>query len=64
MVAKNDVTGDAIKTKVSSSSYRDNYDLIFRKDKAQEQNRSSVNGSTTDSKSASEGSNPSGGAKI
>lgn len=33
MVARNDVTGDAIQTKTASQSYRDNYDLIFRKDK-------------------------------
>ena len=33
MVARNDITGDAIQTKGASSSYRDNYDLIFRKDK-------------------------------
>lgn len=31
MVARNDVTGDAIQTKTASQSYRDNYDLIFRK---------------------------------
>ena len=33
MVARNDITGDAIQTKGTSSSYRDNYDLIFRKNK-------------------------------
>ncbi len=31
MVAKNDITGDAIQTKSASQSYRDNYDNIFRK---------------------------------
>ena len=31
MVARNDITGDAIQTKGSSNAYRDNYDLIFRK---------------------------------
>ena len=31
MVARNDITGDAIQTKSSSTAYRDNYDLIFRK---------------------------------
>jgi hypothetical protein len=35
MVARNDITGDAIQTKGASSSYRDNYDNIFRKDKMQ-----------------------------
>ena len=33
MVARNDITGDAIQTKNASQSYRDNYDNIFRKDK-------------------------------
>lgn len=31
MVAKNDVTGDEIKTKTNSDLYRENYDKIFRK---------------------------------
>jgi hypothetical protein len=34
MVAKNDITGDAIQTKTASQAYRDNYGNIFRKDKA------------------------------
>ena len=33
MVARNDITGDAIQTKNASQSYRDNYDNIFRKNK-------------------------------
>lgn len=33
MTAKNDVTGDSIRSKVGSESYRNNYDAIFRKDK-------------------------------
>lgn len=33
MVARNDITGDAIQTKGTSNSYRDNYDNIFRKNK-------------------------------
>lgn len=33
MTSKNDITGDSIKTKVVSDSYRDNYDLIFGKKK-------------------------------
>jgi hypothetical protein len=33
MVARNDITGDAIQTKSSSNAYRDNYDNIFRKNK-------------------------------
>ena len=31
MVAKNDITGDAIQTKGVSKDYRSNYDMIFRK---------------------------------
>ena len=31
MVARNDITGDAIQTRGTSSSYRDNYDLIWGK---------------------------------
>jgi hypothetical protein len=33
MVARNDITGDAIQTKGVSNSYRDNYDLIWGKKK-------------------------------
>ena len=33
MVARNDITGDAIQSKTASQSYRDNYDVIFRKEK-------------------------------
>lgn len=33
MVARNDVTGDAIQTKSASAAYRDNYDLIWGKNK-------------------------------
>lgn len=33
MVAKNDITGDSIQTKGVTDKYRDNYDLIFRKNK-------------------------------
>ena len=35
MVARNDITGDSIQTKSTSSAYRDHYDNIFRKDKMQ-----------------------------
>lgn len=35
MVARNDITGDAIQTKSTSSAYRDNYDLIWGKNKMQ-----------------------------
>ena len=31
MTAKNDITGDSIRSKDSSDAYRDNYDKIFRK---------------------------------
>lgn len=33
MVARNDITGDAIQTKGVTDSYRNNYDLIFGKKK-------------------------------
>jgi len=33
MVAKNDITGDAIQTRTISKEYGDNFDRIFRKDK-------------------------------
>jgi hypothetical protein len=40
MTARNDITGDAIQTRINSESFRDNFDRIFRKkspiaDKAQ-----------------------------
>jgi hypothetical protein len=31
MVARNDITGDAIQSRVSSKAYSDNYENIFRK---------------------------------
>jgi len=31
MAARNDITGDSIKTKSSSQAYRDNWDAIFGK---------------------------------
>ena len=33
MVARNDITGDAIQTKGNTDAYRDNYDIIFNKKK-------------------------------
>jgi len=36
MVAKNDITGDAIQSKISSKEYGDNFDRIFRKNKVVE----------------------------
>lgn len=33
MVARNDVTGDSIQSKLSNDTYRDNWDNIFNKDK-------------------------------
>ena len=44
-VAKNDITGDSIKTKSASKKYYDNYDLIFRKNK--EENDAKNSNSTT-----------------
>jgi len=37
MAAKNNITGDAIKTKAPSQKYRDNYEAIFSKDKEAKQ---------------------------
>jgi len=36
MVAKNDITGDAIQSRPTSKDYGDNFDRIFRKDKVVE----------------------------
>ena len=33
MVTKNDITGDKLRSKVSSEKYRNNWDLIFNSDK-------------------------------
>ena len=38
MAAKNDVTGDELRSKISTTQYRDNWDLIFKKDKMSEEN--------------------------
>jgi len=37
MATKNDITGDAIKTKAPNQKYRDNYEAIFSKDKEAKQ---------------------------
>jgi hypothetical protein len=37
MVARNDITGDAIQSRTASKAYQDNYDLIFRKNKAKQE---------------------------
>lgn len=36
MTAKNDVTGDAIKSKVNSEEYRNNWEAIFGKKEVEE----------------------------
>ena len=36
MVAKNDITGDSIQSRTSTKAYQDNYDLIFRKKKVED----------------------------
>tara|TARA_B110000211_G_C13943755_1_gene492938 strand:+ start:69 stop:203 length:135 start_codon:yes stop_codon:yes gene_type:complete len=33
MTTKNDVTGDPLKSKTNTQKYRDNWDLIFNKNK-------------------------------
>ena len=42
MAAINDITGDAIQTRKSSEAYRNNYDLIFRKNKPTKECKSKV----------------------
>lgn len=37
MATKNDITGDALVSRGASKAYLDNYDLIFRKEKPQEE---------------------------
>ena len=37
MATKNDIIGDAIKTKAPNQKYRDNYEAIFSKDKEAKQ---------------------------
>ena len=36
MASRNDITGDAIQTRVITDTYRNNYDLIFGKKKKDE----------------------------
>jgi len=36
-VARNDITGDPLKTKVASNAFRDNFDRIFGKKSNEEQ---------------------------
>lgn len=37
MAAKNDVTGDSLISRSPSQAYRDNYDLVFPKEKPQKE---------------------------
>lgn len=44
-MATNDITGDALRSKAVTDSYRENFDLIFAKDKhVNDQGTDSVNG--------------------
>jgi hypothetical protein len=43
MVARNDITGDAIQTKGVTEAFRDNYDLIFRKNKTDKNDNTGTN---------------------
>ena len=38
MTAKNDITGDTLKSRTNSSEYRDNYDAVFRRPKLKDRN--------------------------
>lgn len=35
MATRNDITGDALISRTANNNYRDNYDAIFRKSRAQ-----------------------------
>ena len=39
MATKNDITGDALISRVPSEQYKNNYDLIFRKGNPKEDNK-------------------------
>ena len=45
MPATNDITGDQIKSKFSSEKYRNNYDIIFNKNKTNENSNTSITSS-------------------
>jgi hypothetical protein len=47
MVARNDITGDAIQTRTASQAYRDNYDNIWKKDKDNGRSNENQNGQDT-----------------
>lgn len=59
MAAKNDITGDAIRSKTSTKKYAEGWERIFGKKKDGE----SSNGRTADFDSANRGSNPCSPAK-
>lgn len=44
MSAKNDVTGDAIKSRPNNKKYRDNWDKIFAKKKDKKENDENKSG--------------------
>jgi hypothetical protein len=58
MAAKNDVTGDSIKSRVANKAYRDNWEKIFGKKKSKKKIEGSSKGRTADFDSANRGSNP------
>lgn len=45
MAATNDITGDQIKSKFSTEKYRNNYDIIFNKNKTNENSNTSITSS-------------------
>jgi hypothetical protein len=55
MAAKNDITGDAIRSKTSNKKYADGWERIFGKKKTTGE---SSKGRTTDFDSVNRGSNP------
>ena len=59
MAAKNDITGDSIKSKTSTKAYADGWEKIFGKKKKTKKNiGGSSNGRTADFDSVNRGSNP------
>ena len=59
MAAKNDVTGDSLISRSPSKAYRDNYDLVFPKEKPQNEEANGSKDEQTESRRKDEEANPS-----
>ena len=53
MATKNDITGDALISRVPSQQYKDNYDAIFRKPKEENNDSDNRVGETVQEQEAS-----------